>query len=342
MKINIFIPDLLKEVNLEKKIFGKKYNIILSSPDKFEKLSDEFFSKIDGVMTGHHVKFDKKIIKKLKRCKIIVRYGVGFDNVDTKQSGLQNIAVCNVPDYGVDEVSDHALGLIINLSRYLTGNDNDLRKQIKNNKIEWKYDLNKNQIRLKNLNLGIIGLGRIGSSLSLKSKNIFKQIYFYDPYIPDGLEKSLNIKKKENLIDLFKLSDIISVHVPSSKKNKFFLKNSYFNNAKRNLIFINTSRGDLVKNDTLHKYFSKGKIAGLGLDVFENEPINEKDNLTRLWLNPKNIGKIIFTPHNAFYSKQALFEIRYKALITLKNYFEKKKLKNCVNLSFFSKKKMKI
>jgi len=334
MKLNIFIPDLLTETKLEKKILGKKYNIILSSKDKFENLSDNFFSKIHGIMTGHHVKFDKKKIKKLKKCKIIVRYGVGFDNVDIKQCGLQNIKVFNVPDYGVDEVADHTLGLILDLSRYLTGNDLNLREQLKTNKIHWKYDLNKNQIRLKKLNLGIIGLGRIGTALSLRSKNIFNKVLFYDPNLPDGIEKSLSLIRMESISNLFKNSDIISVHVPSSSENKFFLKDALFKNIKKKIIFINTSRGDLVKNSTLSKYFERSKISALGLDVFEKEPIKIDDPLIKIWLNPKNIGKIIFSPHNAFYSKQALFEIRFKALKTLKKYFETGNVKNCINKSY--------
>ncbi len=288
-------------------------------------------------MTGHHVTFDKKIIKKLKRCKIIVRYGVGFDSIDIKEASKSKIKVFNVPDYGVDEVSDHALGLILDLSRFLSGNDFFLKNQIEVGNIKWRYDLNKHQVRLKNLNLGIIGLGRIGTSLSLKSKPIFKNINFYDPYVNDGVEKSLGLIKKDNLTELFNTSDVISVHVPSSKKNKFFLKENYFKNLKKKIIFINTSRGDLVKNDILFKYFNSGKIISIGLDVFENEPISKGDKLVKLWLEKKNYGKIIFTPHSAFYSKQALFEIRYKALISLKNYFEKGIVKNCVNFSLLKR-----
>ncbi len=337
MKYNILIPDLLRETRLEQKILGKKYNIILSNPKEFETLSDKFFRSIDGIMTGHHVSFTKKIISKLKRCKIIVRYGVGYDSIDINEASKRKIKVFNVPDYGVDEVSDHALGLILDLSRFLSGNDFFLKKQIQENNIKWKYDLNKQQVRLKNLNLGIIGLGRIGSALSLKCKHIFNNISFYDPYINDGIEKSLGLLKKDSLSDLFNSSDIISVHVPSSKKNKFFLKEFLFKNLKKRIIFINTARGDLVKSNILFKYFKKGKIASIGLDVFENEPLSKNDKLTRLWLEKKNYGKIIFTPHNAFYSKEALFEIRYKALISLKNYFEKKTEKNCVNLSLIKR-----
>ena len=332
MKYNIFIPDLLSETRLEKKILGKKYNLTLSSPEKFENLPESFFAKVNGIMTGHHVKFTKNIINKLSKCKIIVRYGVGFDNIDVDAASKKKIRIFNVPDYGVDEVSDHALGLILNLNRFLSGNDYSLKKQIKENNLKWRYDLNRNQIRLKNLNLGIIGLGRIGSALSLKCKPIFNNVNFYDPYIEDGIEKSLGIIKKNNLNELFNSSDVISVHVPSSKKNKFFLKDKYFRDLKRKITFINTSRGDLIKNEILYKYFLKGKIISIGLDVFEKEPISKNDKLVKLWLDNKNYGKIIFTPHNAFYSKQALFEIRYKALISLKNYFEKGITKNCVNL----------
>ena len=260
MKYNILIPDLLTNISLEKKILGKNYKITLTNPKTFKKLSDNFLKKVDGIMIGHHVKLNKDIIKKLKNCKVIVRYGVGFDSVDIIQASLQQIKVYNIPDYGVDEVADHALGLILNISRFLSGNDFIMKNFYKRKKIMWKYDSNKKQSRLKELTLGIIGLGRIGIALTQRSKSIFNKILFFDPYISDGYDKSLNIKKENNLQDIFTKSDIISVHVPSSKKNKFFLKDRYFSKIKKSIIFINTSRGDLVKSDTLSKYISNGKI----------------------------------------------------------------------------------
>lgn len=337
MKYNILIPDLLTNISLEKKILGKNYKITLTNPKTFKKLGDNFLKKVDGIMIGHNVKLNKDIIKKLKNCKVIVRYGVGFDSIDIIQASLQQIKVYNIPDYGVDEVADHALGLILNISRFLSGNDEIMKNFYKQNKTLWKYNLNKKQSRLKDLNLGIIGLGRIGIALSQRSKNMFNKISYYDPNIPDGYDKSLNLKKEKKLEDIFKNSDIISVHVPSSKKNKFFLKDIYFSKIKKSIIFVNTSRGDLVKSQTLSKYFLKKKISGLGLDVFENEPIKNNEKLTKLWLENKNVGKIIFTPHVAFYSEQALHEIRFKGVTTLKNFFEKKNIKNCVNLNLLSK-----
>jgi lactate dehydrogenase-like 2-hydroxyacid dehydrogenase len=332
MKYNILIPDLLTNTVLEKKILGKKYKITLTNPKSFKKLNDKFFEKVDGVMVGHHVPLTKNIIKKLKNCKIIVRYGVGFDSVDINQASLQGIRVFNIPDYGVDEVADHALGLILNLSRFLSGNDEILKEKLRVKKTLWKYDLNKKQKRLKKLNLGIIGLGRIGMALGYRSKSIFENIMFYDPFLEDGYDKSLGFKRVESLDEIFKRSDVISVHVPSSSKNKFFLHDKYFNKIKKNIIFINTSRGDLVKDDTLAKFYLKQKILAMGLDVFQKEPISHNSKLSKLWLNKKNTGRIIFTPHVAFYSQEALFEIRYKGVNTLKKYFQKKVTKNCINL----------
>ena len=333
-KTNILIPDLLKDTLLENKVLGKKYNIFLRKASEFNNLTDKFLSKIDGVMTGHHVKFDSKKIKKLINCKVMVRYGVGFDSIDIKQAGLQNIKVFNIPDYGVDEVADHALAMILDLSRFISGNDQILRQEYKKNKISWSYDKNKNQKRLKDLSLGIIGLGRIGTALSQRSKSIFKKILFYDPLIEDGYDKALGLKKEEKLINLFKNSDVISLHSPSTGVNKFFLEEKLFKVIKKPIVFINTSRGDLVKNDILAKYFKNGKIRGLGLDVFNIEPLQKKDALTRIWGDEKNIGKVLFSPHVAFYSTEALAEIRSKGVRTLKDFFEKNKLKNCINTEY--------
>ena len=106
--------------------------------------------------------------------------------------------------------------MILNLSRFISGNDQILKKEYKNNKIQWLYDQNKNQKRLKDLSLGIIGLGRIGTALSQRSKSIFNKILFYDPLIEDGYDKALGLKKEEKLTSLFKNSDVISLHSPST------------------------------------------------------------------------------------------------------------------------------
>ena len=333
-KINILIPDLLKDTLLEKKILGTNYNVLLKKASEFHRLTDKFLSTIDGVMAGHHVIFNSKKIKKLINCKVIVRYGVGFDSVDIKQAGHQNIKVFNIPDYGVDEVADHALAMILNLSRFISGNNEILKKEYQNNKIEWLYDQNKNQKRLKDLSLGVIGLGRIGTALTQRSKSIFKEILFYDPLIEDGYDKALGLKKEEKLTNLFKNSDVISLHAPSTGENKFFLEEKLFKSLNKPIIFINTSRGDLVKNSVLTKYFKNGKIRGLGLDVFNEEPPKTKDELTKIWKDKKNIGRILFTPHVAFYSTEALNEIRLKGVTTIKNFFEKNKLKNCINTKY--------
>lgn len=332
MKYNILIPDLLTDTLVEKKVLGKNYKITLTNPKTFKKLKDSYLKKVDGIMIGHHVRLDKNILKKFQNCKIIVRYGVGFDSVDIEQASIQNIKVFNIPDYGVDEVADHALGLILNLSRFINGNDELMKESFKKLYPIWRYDLNKKQKRLKELKLGIIGLGRIGTALGLRAKSIFNDIMFYDPYIEDGYDKSLNFKRVEKLNEIFQNSDIVSVHVPSSKKNKFFLKDENFKKIKKSIIFINTSRGDLVKDSTLLKFYSNGKISGLGLDVFEQEPLKVNSKLSKIWLNRKNMGKVIFTPHVAFYSQEALYEIRFKGVNTLRKFFQKKIHKNCVNL----------
>ena len=330
-KKKILITDVPGDKQIEKKIFGDNYDIYLTNINSFKSLSQNFKSKIDAILTGHMLPFNKNLIDQFKNCKAIARYGIGFNNIDILYAEKKNIKVFVVPDYGVDEVSDHALSLILAINRSIMIYDHHMRKSIKNSSLFWEYKINLNQKRLNNTKLGIIGLGRIGSSLARKAKALNMQVSYYDPYIDDGYDKVHNITKVDSLYELAKDSDVISVHVPYSEQNHNFLNEKFFNKIKKNkIIFINVSRGGLVSSKVLAKFYGN-KISGIGLDVFENEPPNTNDEIIKLWKQDKNKGKIILSPHSAFYSKESYIELRSKASQTLKNYLEKKLINNSVN-----------
>ena len=168
-KYNIFITDIAKNFTLEKKILGDSYNLKIISNKTFLNFSDEQLKKVDGILTGHTINFNTYLLKKLKNCKIISRYGIGYNNIDINYAKKIKINVTVVPDYGVDEVSDHSLALILNLVRGISFNDRYLKENLDmNDYFNYRNYLDIN--RLSNLNLAIIGLGRIGSSLALKCK----------------------------------------------------------------------------------------------------------------------------------------------------------------------------
>ncbi len=329
-KKKILITDIPSEKIVEKKVFGKNFNIYLTNYSSFKSLSKSFKSKIDGILAGHQIKFNKKVIDEFKNCKAITRYGIGYDNIDVDYAKKKGIKVFVVPDYGVDEVSDHALSLILSLNRSTIIYDKEMRNLKNGSKIKWDHKTNLNQKRFKNMKIGIVGLGRIGSSLARKSRALGMDVFFYDPFINDGYDKVMDIKKVDEIYDLARICDIISLHIPYSKKNHNFINENFFKKIKKKIIFINVSRGGLVSSKVLAKYYGS-KISRIGLDVFDEEPPSLKDPLIKLWTKKQNQGKIILSPHSAFYSYDSVIELRSKASKTLKNFITKKILSNCVN-----------
>ena len=172
------------------------------------------------------------MIDKLKNCKCIVRVGVGFDSVDIEYAAKKNIHVFNVPDYGIDEVADHTIGLFLNLARKLTNADYRLSKNLNH----WHWSLFKNNQRINQLTFGVMGLGRIGSAVALRAKSFGCNVVFYDKYLKIGIEKSLGLKRYYNLDKFLKNIDVLSLHLPKTDETIKIINNKNINKIKKNAI----------------------------------------------------------------------------------------------------------
>ena len=331
-KFKVLVTDVPNDVVVEKTVLGNKFQVYLTNIKKFKKLSKQFKLKIDAILTGATIKFDSKELSNFPNCKIISRYGIGYDKIDLNEAIKKNIKICVVPDYGVDEVSDHALTMILNLNRSLGVYDMNMKNLYRRNIILWDHNYSPFQKRLKDMTLGIIGLGRIGSSLARKAKSLNMNVIFYDPFVKSGYEKILDIKRVYHLNEIAKYSDAVSLHVPYNKRNHNFVDDNFFKNVKKKIIFINVSRGGLVSSKILAKYYGE-KISGIGLDVFENEPPEKTDKIINLWKKKENDGRIVITPHSAFYSLSAFTELRTKATKNIREFLINGKLINCLNVN---------
>lgn len=328
----VFITDYIKNPDIEKKILGKKTKVIALK----QKYEDHFPSSIedaDAILVWH-TNLTEKTFKRLKKCKAIVRYGVGVDNIDLKAAKRNKILVANTPDYGIDEVADTASGLILSLLRKILLYDNNC----KNYKNIWQENVPKeNKIdpikRLKKLNLGIIGIGRIGSALALRMKAFNVNVGFYDPHVKSGYEKTLGIKKFKSLKELAKLSNIISINCVLNKETKGMINSKFLKMIPKESMIINTARGAIVENlDVLYKGIISGKLSGVGLDVLPEEPPSSTEKLIKLWKNKKNLlsNKIIINPHAGYFSSESIIEMRVKATENIKSALNNKKIKNIV------------
>jgi len=238
----------------------------------------------------------EKVIKSLARCKVICRYGVGVDNIDVEAATARGIIVTNVPDYCVDEVSTHAMALILACARKVPY----LSAMVK--KGEWDFTLGKPLFRSRGSLLGLFGLGRIGRAVVGKAKGFDFQIIAYDPYVSEALEKVQLVSFSELLSN----SDFISIHTPLTEETRHAFGKGEFKAMKRNAYLINTSRGAIVDESALYRALKEGWIAGAALDVMEKEPPNLNNPLI-------NLDNVIITPHISYYSEQSYAELKTKA-----------------------------
>jgi len=291
--LKVVIPDhIVDETEVENQIFGNDVEVTCyrQPPESLEYLRD-----FDAVMHWHHFRVNEETLAYMDKCKCVVRFGAGLDNVDQELCERQNIRVFNVPDYGVDEVADHTLALILGLSRSIVAHQNDHRA--------WVDQYEQPNIRLQGKTAGIIGLGRIGLAVARRLQAFGMNILFYDPYVEEGIEKSLGFERTTNINKIAAASSVITLHVPLTEETHHMINDDFLHWVNKAPIFVNTCRGGVVDYDALIEAHKAGKFQGLGIDVFETEP-------------PMNLyrdNRIIYTPHSAFYSDESIIELRSKA-----------------------------
>jgi D-3-phosphoglycerate dehydrogenase len=241
-----------------------------------------------------------KVIQALQRCKIIARYGVGVDNVDLGVAKERKIYVSNVPDYGTEEVSDHAVSLLLACIRGLLVRDRSLRQDI------WEADINDPIYRTTGKNLGIIGYGRIGRVFHRKWKGFLpERVLVYDPYVSEDIIREKGAEKTDLDIVLSE-SDYISIHAALTHETRHMVNESALNKMKNTAILINTARGPIVEQKALIKALQEELILAAGLDVFEGEPIARDNPLIEM-------PSVVLTGHVAWYSKDSIRTLQSRA-----------------------------
>lgn len=326
-EMNILIPDVLKPpADIEREVFGSAAKIFIGEAEKAGDVPDELWYSCDAILAWDKIEYDSSLLSKLKRCKVIVRVGVGYDNIDLSEARNMNIVVCNVPDYGTEEVADHTMAFLLSFSRGFPEYTRRARQR------DWSRE-NHMPFRLNNKVMGIIGLGRIGTATAMRAKAFGMRVIFYDPYIRDGYDKALGLERVESLNKIAERSDVISIHTPLTHETLGMINEKFFEYTKKGAILINTARGAIINLSALEKAMMAGIIRSAGLDVLPVEPPDESQKLIVEWENDKDWlrGRLIVTPHVAFYSPEAREEMRRKAALGAKIVLEGKQPVNCVN-----------
>jgi len=283
----------------------------------------------DAVMMYHNVNLTAHTISRLRRCKVIVRCGVGVDNVDYALAGRHGIPVANVPDYGTEDVADTAIGMMLALVRGIHRYNSALRE----GRGAWSYTQAVPLQRLRGQVFGVIGLGRIGTAAALRAKTLGMDIVFYDPFKPDGHDKALGVRRAETLDELLGQAYVISLHCPLTDQTRRMIDAKALLGMPPGSYLVNTARGDIVDPDAVAAALQSGRLAGAALDVLPHEPPADTEILIAAWrdVNHPAHDRLILNPHAAFYSEQGLLDMRIKGAEACKRALLGLPIRNLVN-----------
>jgi D-3-phosphoglycerate dehydrogenase len=239
----------------------------------------------------------RRVISHLTKCKIIARYGVGVDTIDLKAAAEHGIIVSNVPDYGTNEVADHALAMMMALTRNILKANATVKSGV------WDFRLMQPIHRLQEQTLGVIGIGRIGGAMARRAHGIGMKVIACDPYVaPERVPDYVTLV---SLDELMQTSDVVSVHCPLTDETRMMLGDKVLRRMKPTAYLVNTARGSIVDEAVLDDMLAGKKLAGAAMDVLMKEPpagnpLFRHDNF-------------IVSPHMAWHSDSSVVDLKRKA-----------------------------
>ena len=253
---------------------------------------------MDGILTCWNP-VRESVITAAKKCQVIARYGIGLDNIDVEAATEQGIVVTNVPAYCMDEVSDHAMGLLLACARKIPRFDQAVKNGV------WDQNIGPEMHRIRGKTLGIVGFGRIGQAIIPKAKAFGLTINVCSPRT-DPKRIQQQGAQKVTFQELLTTSDFITIHAPLTQETEHLFSNAEFRAMKPTACLINTARGGIVDTTALTTALRNGDITGAGLDVLETEPPEPDTELL-------TFDNVVVTPHAAFVSEDAILELEVTA-----------------------------
>jgi D-3-phosphoglycerate dehydrogenase len=251
----------------------------------------------DGALVTY-AKITEEMIRQMTRCRVISRFGIGVDNVDIPAATRAGIVVTRVPDYCIDEVSDHAVAMLLAVVRKIP------LANARTQSGTWEMPAVVPIHRLRGSVLGLVGFGRIPQLVAPKAKAFGIQVIAFDPYLPETVFQREGVRRVE-FDELVKLSDYISIHTPLMPETHHLFNADVFSRMKTTAYLVNTARGPIVDEAALAIALDRKQLAGAALDVMEKEPPSGSPLLGR--------NNVILTPHTSFYSEESLVELQTKA-----------------------------
>ena len=324
MTKKVLITDYVwPSVEPEKTVLAKADATLIIAPNGDESTLINLAKDVDGILTCF-AKVTDKVVESAEKCVVIGRYGVGVDNIAVDKATEQGIVVTYVPDYCVDEVSDHVIGLILAWNRRIVLFDRATKNK------GWGVEgLGMRMMRLRGKVMGIVGFGRIGRAVADKARGFGMTILASDPVV-DAESVERGGAKKVEMDELLRSSDFISLHSPLIPSTIHMIGRKELAVMKSEAFIVNAARGGLIDEDALFEALEAGSIAGAGLDVVEDvaPPLDHR------LIQHENI---IVTPHTAFFSQEAVLELEERAAGEVAKVFQSEMPDNVVNSEVLSR-----
>ena len=288
------------EIDIEKGILEPQGCAVVGNRSGNDpRLIAELVKDADAVIT-QFAPVNAAIIGAMEKAKVIVRYGIGVDNVDLQAAAAKNIPVCNIPDYCIDEVADHTLALILAVTRQIVPCNNAIKAG------HWKLPVPIEALQaLKYMTVGLVAFGRIGREVAARLKPFKCRILVFDPAMSDADVLAAGYEPA-TWDDVLTQSDLLSLHCPSTEKTKYMINAPTIARMKKGAILVNASRGSLVETPALVAALESGHLSAAALDVTDPAPINPDNLLLKL-------GNVVITPHAASATPQAVQTLRTTA-----------------------------
>jgi D-3-phosphoglycerate dehydrogenase len=297
-RFTVLIADFLDETSIESAVLGDIAQLTMGRATEESELFD-YLPRADAIVIYHAISnVGAASFARAPRCRCVVRAGVGYDNVDVEAATRHGVIVCNVPDYGTEEVADHAIMFLLALARRLVTSHQAIRGG------SWDYQSALGTPRLRGKIFGVVGCGRIGTAAALRAKALGLDVVFYDPYLRQGMDKALGIRRVYRLEELLEQSHFVSLHCYLDQSTFHLMNSQTIARMRPGSFLINTARGPVLDESALLAALDSGHLAGAGLDVVEREPLENE----RLRQHPS----VLLTPHTAFYSVEGYTELRTK------------------------------
>jgi len=317
--------------SVERRIYGPDARIIFPPEitTSLADLSDADCAAAEGLMILRFKVF-RADLERFPRLKAICRMGVGYDNLDRVAAAERGITILNVPDYGTTEVADHAMALALSLRRGLL-----LHHELQRGTppAPWRI-IDDPLIRRSGVQtFGIIGLGRIGTAVALRAKAFGFRVVAYDPFMPNGTELGVGVLRAKTLEELLGQADTLSVHAPLTRTTRGMLGLKELSLLPKGAIVVNTARGPIIDIDALATLLKSSHLAGVGLDVVPVEPpVDAVSELMRAYRAREDwtLGRLIITPHSAYFTPEAWEDIRSKSAETMAAFLLGQRMQNVI------------